>query len=430
MNKLDDADNKDIVLGVKWLITFRAAFAIVLFFSTFVFCAGDNLPFTVQPFLSLYTVSIVLFLFSIVSVILLLRFQPGIFFAYFQFAADSFFVTAIIFITGGFSSIFTFLYLIVIVGASIVLLQRGSMVIAAVCAVQYGVLVDLQYYGIIIPFGRHGVLASSTEWYHIVYRIVIIMTACFAVSFLSGLLAAEAKRARRDFKVMEGHLKRVERMLVIDELAFSMAHEIRNPLASLSGSIQLLKENTRPGSSNDRLMQIVLRETARLSRITSDFLVFAKPKAGKTINFRLDKATSEIVELFKKDPVCLGRIQIKDRIYHPVWTAMDHDHFNQIMWNLLKNAAESIENKGVIRIMLDRPRGKHVHLKISDNGCGIKKEDLNLVFNPFFTTKTNGTGLGLSIVHKMVDSYHGMIDLETMQGKGTVFTLILKTVQP
>ncbi len=428
MNKIIDADFNDIVLGIKWLTTFRAAFAIVLLFSTFVFCAGDNLPFNVQPFLFLYSVSAILLLFSIVSALLLLRFKIGIIFAYFQFVVDSFFVTAIIFITGGFASIFPFLYLVVIVGASIVLLQRGSMIVAAVCAVQYGVLVDLEYYGAIVPFGSHGALISSTAWYHIVYRIVIIMTACFAVSFLSGLLAAEAKRARRDFKVMEGHLKRVERMSVIDELASSMAHEIRNPLASLSGSIQLLKENTESGSYNDKLMQIVLRETARLSRITSDFLVFAKPKKGKIIEFRLDKAILEMVELFKKDPLYFGRIEIKDRIYSPVLIAMDNDHFNQIMWNLLKNAAEAIKNRGVICITLARPKYNRVYLKIADNGCGIKKEDSKFVFNPFFTTKADGTGLGLSIIHKMIDSYHGMIDFESIQGKGTVFTLILETI--
>jgi len=262
-----------------------------------------------------------------------------------------------------------------------------------------------------------------------VYRVVIIIGACLAVSFLSGLLAAEARRARRDFKIMERHLKRVERMSFLDELASSMAHEIRNPLASLSGSIQLLKENIEPGSSNDRLMQIVLRETARLSRITSDFLTFAKPETGKMIKFKADQAIEEIVELFKKDPLCSDRIDVKMKLYNPVWISMDPDDLKQILWNLLKNAGEAIESKGEIRIILARPRNNQMYLKIIDNGCGIKEENLKFVFDPFFTTKANGTGLGLSIIHRLVDSYHGMVGFENMPDKGSVFTLILKTVQ-
>ncbi len=429
MSEIIDTDGNHMVLRIKWLIAFRMVFAIILISSTFVFCKESGLPFTAQPFFFLYGLSIVLFLFSIVCLLLLPLLNSGILSAYFQLVCDSFFVTAIIFITGGFASVFAFLYLVVVVGASIMLLQRGSMIIAALCGIEYGVLIDLQYYGIIVPFGSHDTFIFSIPWYYVVYRIFIIIIACFAVSFLSGLLAAEAKRAKHDFKIMEGHLKRVERMSIIDELALSMAHEIRNPLASLSGSIQLLNEKVEPGASNDRLMQIVLRETARLSRITSDFLAFAKPEAGKIIKLKADDIIEEIVELFKKDPLCCGGINIKMKLYSPVWIAIDPDDLKQILWNLLKNAAEAIDNDGEIRIILGHSKNNQVHLKIIDNGCGIKKDDLKFVFDPFFTTKTNGTGLGLSIIHKLVDSYHGMIGVESMPDKGTVFTLILKTVQ-
>ncbi len=429
MNTPAYIDNSGIVKGIKWLIGFRIVFSIVLMVSTFAFCNHDKLYFTTQPFLFLYILSIILFLFSIICLLILLAIKTGILFAYFQFICDSFFVSAIIFITGGFASVFTFLYLLVIMAAGIMLLQKGSMFIAALCGIEYGILVDFQYYGIIVPFGSRPDFAFSIEWYYVVYRIIIIIIACFAVAFLSGLLAVEAKKARRDFKIMESHLKRVERMSVIDELASSMAHEIRNPLASLSGSIQLLRENVKYDSSNDKLMQIVLRETARLSRITSDFLSFARPKTGKTEIFRAEQVIEEIARLFNDDPVYSGRIEVKRKLYSPVWLHMCPDHFNQILWNLLKNAAESIEYKGIIRITLGRPKNNRVHLKISDNGCGIKKENMKFVFNPFFTTKPNGTGLGLSIIHRLVDSYHGMIDLESIPGKGTVFTLILKTVE-
>jgi len=167
-----------------------------------------------------------------------------------------------------------------------------------------------------------------------------------------------------------------------------------------------------------------------LSSIVTDFLLFAKPQTGNPVSIRLDKAVDEIVALFKLDAVCAGRIEITVKIDQPVFVKMDPGHFKQIFWNLLKNAAEAIEKAGKIRIKVNFTRGNFVNLKIMDNGCGIKIDDKGSVFDPFFTTKANGTGLGLSIIHRLIDSYQGMIDLESQPGKGTVFTVILKNADP
>jgi len=415
---------------LKWLIWFRGFFALVLFFSTFVFCTGEAISFQVQPFVSLYAISIVLVVLSAVYGCFLSRvkvFRP---FAYFQLVLDSFAVTAIIFVTGGFESIFTFLYLVVIIASSMLLFRKGCLIIALCCSLQYGLLIDFEYLGLITPFNTTVLLADAVPWTHVIYRIVIIMAACFAVAFLSGILALQAKRARGDLKVMEGHLRRVKRMATMGELASAMAHEIRNPLASLSGSIQLLKEDAQPGSPDYRLMKIVLRETERLSNIVNDFLVFAKPGRVNAVKLRLDLLVQEVVDLFRQDAVCRGRIEIKTRLDAPVWVKMEQGHLKQVLWNLLTNAAESIEQQGTIRVRIAQYRNDRVHLKIMDNGAGIKNEDLDSVFDPFVTTKANGTGLGLSIIHRIIDTYNGMIDLETEPGKGTVFTVILNSAGP
>lgn len=405
-------------------------FAVVLLFSTFVFCTSEKLSFQTQPFVSLYVISLSLILISLICAVVLVKIRSNLFFVYFQFVLDSFFVTAIIFVTGSFASIFTFLYLVVIISSSMLLFRQGSMAIALLCSIQYGILVDLEYLGIITPFGSHMELASAVQWTHVIYRIVILMSACFGVAFLSGILALQAKRARSDLKVLEGHLSRVKRMAAMGDLASAMAHEIRNPLASLSGSIQLLKEDAEPGTSEYRLMQIVLRETERLSEIITDFLVFAKPRRINAVNLRLDTSVKEIIELFRQDPLCQGRIEIKTKLDIPVWINMETGHLKQILWNLLVNAAESIEAHGVIQVSITQYRSDRVHLKIIDNGSGIKKEYLDSIFDPFMTTKANGTGLGLSIIHKIIDTYHGMIDLETVPGMGTTFTLIFNSAEP
>ncbi|MEA2060474.1 MAG: ATP-binding protein [Thermodesulfobacteriota bacterium] len=427
MTRFSLKDSHDSLRRLKWLIWFRAFFALVLLVSTFIFCTSEDLCSEHKPFIFLYGISFFLLFLSLIYSVLLIKLKSTHVFIYFQLFLDSFIVTIIICITGGFSSIFTFLYLLVIISASMLLFRRGSMVIALCCSLQYGVLIDLEYFGIVKPFGHTMVLADSVAWTHVIYRIVIIMGACFAVAFLSGILALQAKRARGDLKVMEGHLRRVKRMAAMGELASSIAHEIRNPLASLSGAIQLLKEDTDPGSANYRLMKIVLRETERLSKIVSDFLVFAKPQKIDTENLRLDQSVKEIVSLFRQDPVCRKGIEIKTKINSPVWVNMEQGHLRQVLWNLLKNAAEAIKENGVIQVKVIQYRNDRVHLTIMDNGSGIRKEDIDSLFDPFVTTKASGTGLGLSIVHRIIDTYQGMIDLETEWGRGTVFTLILNS---
>ncbi|MBI9089145.1 MAG: two-component sensor histidine kinase [Desulfobacterium sp.] len=404
----------------------RAVFATVLTLSSVIYCAVGGLSYSQQPFVALYCISALLFCLSMGYAVALVWIRAKMLFAYVQLIVDSFIITLIIYVTGSYESIITFLYLVGIIGSSMLLLRQGSLVIAAFCSMEYTLLICFEYYGLLRPLTGHGDLSFLVDFPQVAYRVVIIGAACFAVAFLSGILALQAKRARRDLKVVEGHLKRVERMAAMGEMVAGMAHEIKNPLASISGAIQLMAENAKPHSPNQRLMQIVLRETQRLSAIVTDFLLFAKPKGGTVKEIRLDLAIEEVVELFRQDALCAGRIQVSTRLHAPVWGAMDPGHLKQVLWNLFKNSAEAIEGTGVISISLSMFRGEQVHLTVEDTGCGIPLNDQKGVFDPFFTTKPSGSGLGLSIVHRLIDNYEGMIDFETRPGKGTVFTLILK----
>lgn len=424
--RLKHIDSIEIQRGLKWLISFRIVFSIILAFSTLVFSANEKLPFDSRPFVVVYILSLCILVLSLIYALLLQRVGKSPLFAYFQLILDSFIITAIIYITGSFSSIFTFLYLVVIIASSMLLLRKGSMIIATLCSLQYGVLIDLEYYEILIPLMKHVPLSEQVAWTHIIYRIVIIMGACFAVAVLSGFLAFQAKKAKRELKIMEDHVKRVEKMAAMGEIAAGMAHEIKNPLASLSGSIQMLQEDSQPGTSNYRLMQIVLRETERLSRIVTDFLMFARPCAADLKKIYLAKEIRDTVEIFGKDKLCAGRIKFSLDLEDSVSIIIDPDHLRQIIWNLLKNAAEAIEGEGRVDVELMRTKSGRIFLRFTDNGCGIMVDDIDLIFNPFFTTKTNGTGLGLSIIHRMIDFYNGVIDVDSEQGSGTAFTVIFK----
>jgi two-component system sensor histidine kinase PilS (NtrC family) len=177
-------------------------------------------------------------------------------------------------------------------------------------------------------------------------------------------------------------------------------------------------------------MQIVLREADRLSSLVNNFLLFARPPAGRVENIELDKAILETVELFEKDSNCQERISIQRDIAKDLIVAMDPVHFRQVLWNLLLNASEAIDGEGSIDIKLQSLKNHHAMIEITDNGCGMSNETMKSIFDPFFTTKQNGTGLGLSIVHSILESYDGRLDVKSMEGTGTTFTLNLMQIVP
>ena len=426
------SENADLSVQIRWIILSRVVFTLILIVSCLIFSLRENLSFFSQPFLSLYNTAACLLILSVIYLIWLNQFNNKLALAYFQTIADTFLVTAIIFITGSYDSVFTFLYLVVIIYTSMLLLQKGSLIIATISCIQYSILIELEYYKILKPFGDRFYLDSTIDESHIIYRIIILITACFAVAILSGILALQLKGAKQDLKITQEHLKRVEKMAAMDEMISGIAHEVKNPLASLSGSIQLLREDTKQGSSEDKLMQIILRETTRLKNIVNDIRLFSKPNTDNAQNIQLSKPLEETVKLFLNDPAWNNGINlnINMKLDKNIYVFIDPSHFSQILWNLLKNAAQSIAEHGEIKIQLKSSRNNRIYITIEDNGSGIDPKNSTYIFDPFYTTKPEGTGLGLSIIHRLIDTYNGMIDFESTPGKGTIFTVVFNGVLP
>ena len=409
---------------------FRVLFSTLLLSSAIILQFGETPPPLNPPFIILYgLIASILFL-SILYGLGLNHIRRLILFAYVQVLIDTLVVTVILFVTGNYSSIFSFLYLVVIIYSSILLPPRGTIAIAAVCSIQFGIMVDLEYYGVLLPFGTDDVLlASAYSWNKVIYKILITMTACFGVAFLSGFLSEQLRKTRKELRSMEDHVRRVEKMAAIGEMAAGLAHEIKNPLASLTSSIQLLRDDIRYDADHDRLMQIILREADRLSALVTNFLLYARPPAGKAEAIELDKILIDTAELFEKDDNHDGRIITNKNIQPNIWIAMDPVQLRQILWNLLINASEAIEGEGAIDIEMYASKNKQAVIKISDNGRGISQEDLKHIFDPFFTTKPSGTGLGLSIVHRILDAYDSLLDVQSEMGKGTTFLLQFKQIE-
>jgi len=420
--------DKDFYHKLKWLMFFRLLFATLLLGSSIVLQMSENYPMIHQPLLLLYGLIAAIFFLSFCYAVLLYRVRRVILFAYIQIGLDTLLVSLIIFLTGSFSSLFSFLYLVIIIYTSMVLFRNGSMIMAALCSIQYGIMVDLEFYEILKPFGAEELLANQ-PWSHILYKVMIIMVACFAVAFLSGILAEQAKNTKKELRAMEAHVKQVEKMAAVGGMASGLAHEIKNPLASLRGAVQMLREDIPHDEDQDRLMHIILREADRLSTLVSDFLLFAKPQAARVEKVQLNKVLEETLELFENDKKCRDMITIIKELTPALWVNIDPAHLRQIFWNLLLNAAESITGQGKITVKTSL-RNRQIVVKITDTGCGMSEEQMKIIFNPFVTTKPSGTGLGLSIVHRTLAAYDCRLDVESAIGRGSTFTLIFRQGEP
>lgn len=232
------------------------------------------------------------------------------------------------------------------------------------------------------------------------------------------------------YKRMEEELRRAEKLAAVGELAAGLAHEIRNPLASLYGAIQVLGGELNLSGSNERLMQIILQESERLNDLIRDFLLFASPRPIPKEWFRLLPILEETQELLEKSPCFSEEIRVLLRVDPSLSLFANRKQIQQILWNLLLNAVQAMPGEGEIQIEAEREKMEgngagRVVIRIRDTGKGIPPENLDRIFDPFFTTREEGTGLGLAVVYRIVESHGGRIHVNSEAASGTVFQIEL-----
>jgi two-component system sensor histidine kinase PilS (NtrC family) len=220
-------------------------------------------------------------------------------------------------------------------------------------------------------------------------------------------------------------VRRNERLAALGGLAASVAHEIRNPLAAISGSAELLASLSLE-DDDARLLSVIRRESHRLSRLVDDLLAFTRPRPPQTRPVDLAQATREACDAIGTDPA-VAEIAIRHELRgepgdEPPRAELDSAQLSQVLWNLLRNAAEALQGKGSIVVAVTP--GERVHtIEVIDDGPGIPSEVLERVFDPFFTTKEAGTGFGLAIAHRVVEDNGGTIVCRSRPGEGCTFTL-------
>ncbi len=222
-------------------------------------------------------------------------------------------------------------------------------------------------------------------------------------------------------------IRQSERMAAIGELSAAIAHEIRNPLGSISNAVEILKESYDVKDTNTaKILHVLENESERLQRISTDFLKFAKVKEPEINKLNLNKTIEEVLILVENDPRNTDHITIKSYIDENIYVLFDEDHFRQVILNIIINSLEAMEGEGEIVINTDSSDQLYrefIRLVIYDNGPGFPKEALGSMFEPFFSTKTEGTGLGLALVRKLIINNNGRVLARNKENAGAEIAL-------
>jgi two-component system, NtrC family, sensor histidine kinase PilS len=268
------------------------------------------------------------------------------------------------------------------------------------------------------------------------------------VTFLRSGESSDAGRATAIFsdisdqKRLEDLHLRAGQLEAVSELAASLAHEIKNPLASIRSSVEQLGRMPAVSDDAGALTRLVVRESDRLARLLTEFLDFARVRVARVVPMDLVALAHEIVNLVAAHPDRSVTCSLQVESDAPVqWIDGDNDLLHQALFNLVLNAAQAVGEHGVVRMTLtsatadampggNLPDSGAVRVEIEDNGPGMSQDILEKIFSPFFTTRARGSGLGLPVVHRAIEAHRGVVLVDSSPGNGTRFTIILPRTQP
>jgi len=226
-------------------------------------------------------------------------------------------------------------------------------------------------------------------------------------------------------RTLEETSRRQDRLAAIGRMAASIAHEIRNPLAAMRGSIQMLRSEMDSDSSQAELMEIILRESDRLNRIITDFLSYARPRSLTQARVDVGDLLHQTFALLRHSPeIGPNQIVTEELPKEPVFAEADEGQLKQVFWNLARNALQAMPQGGTLRATLDTNSDNRLRIAFSDTGRGMAPDQVEHLFEPFSST-TGGTGLGLSIVYQIIRDHGGTINVRSREGQGTTITVEL-----
>ena len=226
-------------------------------------------------------------------------------------------------------------------------------------------------------------------------------------------------------RALEETSRRQDRLAAVGRVAASIAHEIRNPLAAMRGSIQVLRSEMNGDPAQAELMDIILRESDRLNRIITDYLTYARPRAKSHANVDLRELLHETFMLLRHSPEIHEDHILEEALPdEPVMVNADAAQLKQVFWNVTRNALQAMPDGGTLRAQLQPSAAGRARVIFIDTGRGMSPEQVERLFEPFSST-TGGTGLGLSIVHQIIRDHGGTINVSSREQQGTTITIEL-----
>jgi signal transduction histidine kinase len=223
---------------------------------------------------------------------------------------------------------------------------------------------------------------------------------------------------------IEDQLRRADRLAALGELSAGMAHEIRNPLGSIRGTAEILRDAFAPDDKYAEFTIILMKEVDRLNQVLEDFLHFVRPEPSEKQKFLPATALRDVLQLAEVQARKAG-VKVVTEIPELPQVQGDSGQLKQVFLNLILNAVQAMTAGGRLDVHAEQC-DNWVICRFTDNGPGIADENIERIFNPFFTTKQEGSGLGLAIAHRIVDSVAGQLLVESRVGEGTTFTLKLR----
>ncbi len=276
---------------------------------------------------------------------------------------------------------------------------------------------------LIVPF----VLGAASDASDFTQELVEIFFY-YAIGALVGILIDREMRVRQEHQEVRLQLERSHHLSQVGQMAAGVAHEVKNPLASIKGAIEIIRDESVPKADRDEFSDIAFREVKRIDGTVSEFLEFARPKETEKRRLNLSASVESSIKQLVPQVTKAG-LRLDSKIHPDIHIAADYEKIHQVLLNLVLNSIEASQPRGSISIELSRLSSNRAFLSISDTGCGMSPAERSQAFDPFFTTKSTGTGLGLAIVKSIVDGHGGQIEIVSEPGKGTRVDITLPSIE-
>lgn len=356
---------------------------------------------------------------------LLLRLGRGLaFVADAQIVLDQLSWTVVAYLTGGASSGAASLYgLSCLVGAALSG-SRGAAIAAVSGVLSYAAMVGLLGGGILLPPPDQPATVYRLTGDEVRFYLAVNALVMLVVALLAGTLAERLRWTGGELVMATERAERAERMAALGRLAAGLAHEIRNPLGSIAGSVDLLRSARGLSPEDQKLCDIITREAGRLNDLVTDMMDLSRPRRPELGPVDVAQVAQDVVALAGRSGRSVSDVDVHYEGPSSLVVRADGAQLRQLVWNLVRNGVQASSAGKAVRVVLENLAGA-VTLAVVDRGVGIDEEARARLFDAFFTTRSHGTGVGLAVVKRIADEHGFAIDVESGAGQGATFRVNL-----